>query len=105
MDKIAAKTTFSRIRQADVAYMKMYHDEVDAFKERLRKRAQEKREAAMTEAEAEAKAKRIAESPGGLDPQDVFESLPEAMQEAFQTQSMERMYQVAETMDPEVSFF
>ncbi|KAI1727800.1 cdc37 hsp90 binding domain-containing protein [Ditylenchus destructor] len=96
------KNFFKKIRQADVSYMKMYHDEVDAFKERLRKRAQEKREAAMTEAEAEAKAKRVAESPGGLDPQDVFESLPEAMQEAFQSQSMEKMYQVAETMDPEV---
>lgn len=66
-----------RIRAADDSYMKMYHDEVDAFKERLTKRAKEKRDAAFAEAEAEERARRIEESPGGMDPQEVFESLPE----------------------------
>lgn len=57
--------------------MKMFHDEVDAFRDRIRKRADDKREAMINEIEEKAKAKRIAESPGGLDPQEVFESLPE----------------------------
>lgn len=57
----------------------MYQDEVEAFRDRLRKRAQEKREAAVEELDAEAKAKRIAESPGGLDPQEVLDSLPEVL--------------------------
>jgi cell division cycle protein 37 len=82
--------------------MKMYADEVDGFRERLRKRAKDKRDAAISEAETEAKTKRIAESPGGMDPQEVFDSLPEAMQAAFQTQSIEKMYEVAEKMDAEV---
>jgi cell division cycle protein 37 len=57
--------------------MKMYYDEVEAFKDRLRKRAKDKREAALNEYETDEKAKRIKQSPGGLDPQDVFDSLPE----------------------------
>lgn len=57
----------------------MYRDEVDAFQERLKKRARDKIEAALTEAEAEAKQKRIEESPGGLDPQEVFDTLPEVV--------------------------
>jgi cell division cycle protein 37 len=50
---------------------------VNAFKERLRKRAKDKREEAIDEMEAQEKAKRIAASPGGLDPLEVLESLPE----------------------------
>lgn len=55
----------------------MYSDEVEAFKERLRKRARDKREEAISEIEAEEKVKRIESSPGGLDPLEVLESLPE----------------------------
>lgn len=57
----------------------MYSDEVEAFKERLRKRARDKREEAISEIEAEEKAKRIESSPGGLDPLEVLESLPEVL--------------------------
>lgn len=64
---------------ADEAYMKMFNDEVEAFRQRIRKRAEEKREIMINEMKAEEKAKRIAESPGGLDPQEVFESLPEVI--------------------------
>uniref|UniRef100_A0A915DRN1 Hsp90 chaperone protein kinase-targeting subunit n=1 Tax=Ditylenchus dipsaci TaxID=166011 RepID=A0A915DRN1_9BILA len=96
------KNFFKKISMADPSYMKMYKEEVDAFKGRLRKRAQDKRDAAVNELEATAKAKRIAESPGGLDPQEVLDSLPEEMQDAFQTQSMDKMFEVAENMDPEV---
>lgn len=48
----------------------MYDDEVDAFKERLTKRAKTKRDAALAEAEAEERARRVQESPGGMDPQE-----------------------------------
>ena len=66
-----------RIRSADAAYMKMFRDEVNSFCDRLRKRGKDKRDEAMAEYEAEEKAKRVAASPGGLDPQEVYESLPE----------------------------
>uniref|UniRef100_A0A914DXL4 Hsp90 chaperone protein kinase-targeting subunit n=1 Tax=Acrobeloides nanus TaxID=290746 RepID=A0A914DXL4_9BILA len=96
------KTFFKKIKAADVAYMKMYEDEVGGFRDRLKKRAHDKIEAAMNEAESEAKAKRIAESPGGIDPQEVFDTLPEEMQDAFSSQNMQVLYEVAEKMDPEV---
>jgi cell division cycle protein 37 len=82
--------------------MKMYHDEVAAFRDRLRKRAKDKREAALDEYEAEEKQKRIAASPGGLDPQEVFETLPVELQQAFSSQNIEKLYEVAEKMDGEV---
>uniref|UniRef100_A0A914HV96 Hsp90 chaperone protein kinase-targeting subunit n=1 Tax=Globodera rostochiensis TaxID=31243 RepID=A0A914HV96_GLORO len=93
---------FKKFRAADEMYMKLFSDEVDAFKDRLRKRARDKREAMINEVQAEEKEKRVAESPGGLDPQEVFDTLPEEMQEAFETQSTEKMLAVAEHMDPEV---
>ena len=90
---------------------------MEAFKQRLRKRAKDKRDAAIDEIEAQEKAKRIEASPGGLDPLEVLESLPEVfffiftnkikcslqeLRDAFETQSMERMFAVAEQMDSEV---
>jgi cell division cycle protein 37 len=36
--------------------------------------------------------------PGGLDPVEVFESLPEVLQECFRTSDVERLKQVAKTM-------
>lgn len=64
-----------RIQVADVEYKKGFEDELQAFKERIRRRAKEKLEAAIAEVEEEEKAKRL--GPGGLDPVDVFESLPQ----------------------------
>lgn len=68
-----------RFRAADPSYAKMFRQEVDAFCDRLRKRGKDKRDAAIAEYEAEEKAKRIAASPGGLDPQEVYESLPKVL--------------------------
>lgn len=96
------KMFFKKIRAADAEYMKMYHDEVDAFKVRLTSRAKTKRDAALAEAESEERARRIEQSPGGMDPQEVFESLPEVMQQAFQSQSVDKLMEVAEKMDGEV---
>lgn len=64
-----------RIQIADVEYKKGFHDELKAFKDRIQRRAKEKIEAAIAEAEEEEKKKRL--GPGGLDPVEVFESLPE----------------------------
>ena len=70
-----------RITAAEHMYMKMYQEEVESFKERLRKRAKDKREAAIDELEVQEKAKRIAASPGGVDPLEVLESLPEVFKQ------------------------
>ncbi len=66
-----------RFRAADPTYMKAFREEVEAFQDRLRKRAKDKRDAAIAEYEAEEKRKRIAASPGGVDPQEVYEELPQ----------------------------
>ena len=39
--------------------------------------------------------------PGGLDPLEVLEELPEAMKEAFMSQDMEKLAKAVETMTPE----
>ena len=67
-----------RIQIADADYKKAFEDELVAFKERIRRRAIEKIEEQLEEArreEEEEKKTRL--GPGGLDPVEVFESLPD----------------------------
>lgn len=66
---------FSRIQIAEVEYKNSFDDELRAFKDRIRKRAAENVADAVREAEEEEKKARL--GPGGLDPVEVFESLPE----------------------------
>lgn len=67
---------FSRIQIPEVKeYKNSFDDELRAFKERIRKRAAEKVADAIREAEEEERKARL--GPGGLDPVEVFESLPE----------------------------
>ncbi|RCN42334.1 Cdc37 Hsp90 binding domain protein [Ancylostoma caninum] len=96
------KAFFKKFRAADPQYLKLYTDEVAAFEDRLRRRAKEKRDAALAEYEAEEKEKRIAAAPGGLDPQEVYESLPEEMRAAFDSQDVSKLQEVALSMDREV---
>jgi len=59
-----------QIQVADEEYKSAFYSELEAFKERIKKRAAEKIAEAMEE-------ERLANlGPGGLDPADVFESLP-----------------------------
>lgn len=70
---------FSRIQLSEVKeYKNSFDDELRAFKDRIRKRAAEKVADAIREAEEEEKKARL--GPGGLDPVEVFESLPEVDQ-------------------------
>merc|ERR1712043_113882 len=67
---------FTKIQVADEEYKSAFYSELEAFKERIKKRAAEKIAEAMEE-------ERLANlGPGGLDPADVFESLPRSMQSA-----------------------
>ncbi|CAD6192479.1 unnamed protein product [Caenorhabditis auriculariae] len=96
---------FKKFGAADPTYVKSFHEEVEAFQDRLRKRATEKREAATAEYEAEEKARRIAASPGGLDPQEVFDTLPEEMQKCFESQDVGKLKSLAQKMDEEVFMY
>lgn len=67
-------------------YHKAFEAELQAFIERVEKRAKQKIDEAMAEYEKEQqeeKEERIKVSPGGLDPQEVMENLPEELQECF----------------------
>jgi len=84
-------TFFYRMEKAkqadDQQYVKGFNEELSAFKDRIRKRAKEKVDKAVAEYEEEEREKRL--GPGGLDPVDVFESLPEELQKCFESQDIE----------------
>lgn len=65
---------FTRIQVADAEYKVQFDNEVIAFKERIKARAVVKLEEAAAEAEEEERLARL--GPGGLDPAEVFETLP-----------------------------
>ncbi|XP_075226301.1 cell division cycle protein 37 [Lycorma delicatula] len=75
---------FSKIQIAEPEYKTSFDDELNSFKERVSKRAQEKLEQAVKEVEEEERKARL--GPGGLDPLEVLESLPDALKKCFETQ-------------------
>ncbi|XP_066590956.1 hsp90 co-chaperone Cdc37 [Prorops nasuta] len=90
---------FSRIQIAEVDYKKAFDDELKSFKERIRNRAAEKMEEALKEVEEEEKKARL--GPGGLDPVEVFESLPEPLQKCFEAQDIPLLQKTIATMPEE----
>ncbi len=78
---------FTKIQLADPEYKKAFEDELAAFKERIRKRAKEKVEEQMEEIRKEEERERQERlGPGGLDPVEVFDSLPEVSGAELQPQ-------------------
>lgn len=73
--RACVSTFFSRIQVAEAEYKIQFDNEVVAFKDRIKARAVVKLEEAAAEAEEEERLARI--GPGGLDPVEVFETLPE----------------------------
>ncbi|XP_042280884.1 hsp90 co-chaperone Cdc37 isoform X2 [Thunnus maccoyii] len=67
---------FSRIKTADKPYQDAFDHELESLKERVRTCAEARMENAMKELEEEEKQKRL--GPGGLDPVEVYESLPKS---------------------------
>ncbi|XP_054159006.1 hsp90 co-chaperone Cdc37-like [Oppia nitens] len=92
---------FARIDKADKEYKDAFEDELRAFKERIRERARIRVEQAMKEVEEEERKKRIASSPGGLDPEDVFNSLPESLQKCFESRDIQLLQKTIAEMPEE----
>jgi len=90
---------FTKIQKADVEYRKGFEDELTAFKERIRCRAKEKIEAAIAEAEEEERNQRL--GPGGLDPVEVFESLPKVLKDCFEKQDIALLKEAITTLPEE----
>ncbi|NXL85870.1 CDC37 protein, partial [Alectura lathami] len=83
---------------ADQQYMEGFNDELEAFKERVRGRAKARIEKAMREYEEEERQKRL--GPGGLDPVEVYESLPPELQKCFDVKDVQMLQDTISKMDP-----
>ncbi|XP_051558716.1 hsp90 co-chaperone Cdc37-like isoform X2 [Myxocyprinus asiaticus] len=89
---------FNKIKTADQQYQDAFNDELESFKERVRGRAKIRIEKAMKEYEEEERQKRL--GPGGLDPAEVYESLPEEMQKCFDDKDIQMLQETISKMDP-----
>ncbi|XP_075403003.1 hsp90 co-chaperone Cdc37 [Tenrec ecaudatus] len=89
---------FTKIKTADRQYMEGFNDELGAFKERVRGRAKLRIEKAVKEYEEEERKKRL--GPGGLDPVEVYESLPEELQKCFDVKDVQMLQDAISKMDP-----
>lgn len=88
---------FKRIQ--DPVYYKGFQEAVDGFVERIAKRAVDKRkEMEQEEGGGQELSREERLGPGGLDPVEVFESLPKSMQEAFEAKDTEMLRVALESM-------
>lgn len=92
---------FKRIEEK--AHYTGFLSAVDDFTKRIQKRAVEKRKEMDAERRAEQRAagEGATVGPGGLDPYEVFESLPAPMREAFESQDTAKLQEVLARMDPQ----
>lgn len=77
---------FTRIQVADAEYKAGFEDELQQLKGRIESRAKDKIADALKQAEEEEKEARL--GPGGLDPLEVLESLPDELKKCFETQDI-----------------
>ncbi|GMH56095.1 hypothetical protein TrST_g3030 [Triparma strigata] len=96
---------FARVGEA--SHASSFQEGVDIFIERIIKRAVEKRkemdaeEQEVEEVDLSSLPKEERLGPGGLDPIEVFESLPKALQEAFESREMDQLREALVGMTPE----
>ncbi|GLV42549.1 Cdc37 [Carabus blaptoides fortunei] len=90
---------FTKIQVAEPEYRASFDDELHQFKERIRKRAAEKLEDALKEAEEEERKARL--GPGGMDPVEVFEALPEELKKCFESQNIQLLQDTIAKMPEE----
>ncbi|XP_026214899.1 hsp90 co-chaperone Cdc37 isoform X2 [Anabas testudineus] len=94
---------FSKIRTADKPYRDAFDHELELLKERIRSGAQIRLESAMKELEEQERQKRL--GPGGLDPVEVYESLPKELQRSFDEKNIQMLQEAISTLDPEEGKF
>lgn len=90
---------FTRIQVADKEYTDAFKAELDSFKDRVRERARIRIEKAIQEAEEEERQQRL--GPGGLDPVEVFESLPDNLKKCFEERNIELLQQAISELPEE----
>lgn len=80
---------FTKIQLCDAKYMEGFNSELAAFIGRIERRAKEKTDKLIAEIEAEEREKRL--GPGGLDPVEVYEELPEELQRCFDSKDIQQL--------------
>ncbi|XP_008303223.1 hsp90 co-chaperone Cdc37-like isoform X1 [Stegastes partitus] len=90
---------FSKIRTAEKPYQDAFDHELELLKERVRSCAQLRMENAMKELEEEEKQKRL--GPGGLDPVEVYQSLPKEIQRSFDEKNIQMLQEAMNKLDVE----
>ncbi|KAG7222571.1 hypothetical protein INR49_016168 [Caranx melampygus] len=90
---------FSKIKTADKPYQDAFDRELESLKERVRSCAQTRMEDAMKEVEEEERQKRL--GPGGLDPVEVYESLPKEIQRSFDEKNIQMLQEAFNKLHPE----
>ncbi|CAG5132104.1 unnamed protein product [Candidula unifasciata] len=94
---------FSRIKLGEKQYTDAFNEELEAFRGRIRERAQARIEEAVKEYEEEERKKRL--GPGGLDPVEVMETLPESLRACFESQDIALLQKtIAEMPKEEASY-
>lgn len=90
---------FTRIQNAVVEYKQQFDNEIVEFKKRIQRRAEEKLLEAMAEQEEEERKARL--GPGGLDPVEVFESLPDELKNCFESRDIKLLQDTIAKMPEE----
>lgn len=90
---------FERMKTADRQYLDAFEEELSAFITRVKGRAKVRIEEATKKVEEEERQKRL--GPGGLDPVEVMESLPEALRNCFETRDVSTLQAVLSSMSKE----
>ncbi len=90
---------FQRMKTAEKQYTDAFLDELESFKERVRARAKIRVQEALKKAEEEERQKRL--GPGGVDPVEVMESLPQELRECFESQNIPLLQKVLSKMSKE----
>ncbi|XP_075947710.1 hsp90 co-chaperone Cdc37-like isoform X3 [Anarhichas minor] len=88
---------FSKIKTADKPYQDAFDHELELLKERIRNCAQIRKESAMKELEEEDRQERL--GPGGLDPVEVYKSLPKEIQKSFDEKNIRMLQEAINKLD------
>ncbi|CEF64520.1 Hsp90 co-chaperone Cdc37 [Strongyloides ratti] len=89
---------FAKKRRNVPEVQQVYTSNIQDMEDRIKKRAIEKN----MEADKEAREKRISESPGGMDPVEVINSMPQELADCFVNRDKEQLIKVASTMPQDV---
>lgn len=90
---------FNRMKTAEKQYTDAFQDELQSFIQRVKARAKIRIEEAVRKVEEEERQKRL--GPGGLDPVEVMESLPDELRQCFEDRNIPKLQETLSKMSRE----